>query len=57
MSRTILAIPQGKSSRHHSQQANCIEKAVTLAARIAARLIKNRVTVGGLSTRFRSELC
>ncbi|KAH6847955.1 Mus7/MMS22 family-domain-containing protein [Chaetomium sp. MPI-CAGE-AT-0009] len=44
MSRTILALPLDKSPRRHTQQAACSEKAVTLAARIAARFVKNRVT-------------
>jgi hypothetical protein len=44
MSRTILALPLEKSPRRHTQQAACSEKAVTLAARIAARFVKNRVT-------------
>ncbi|KAH6622947.1 Mus7/MMS22 family-domain-containing protein [Chaetomium tenue] len=44
MTRTILALPLEKSPRRHTQQSACAEKAVTLAARIAARFVKNRVT-------------
>ncbi|KAL2018628.1 hypothetical protein VTK56DRAFT_531 [Thermocarpiscus australiensis] len=44
MSRTTLALPLGECRGQHSQQAVCTEKTVTLAARIAARFIKNRVT-------------
>jgi hypothetical protein len=47
MSRTILALPLEKSSRQHDPQVACVEKTVTLAARIAARFIKNSVMVCG----------
>ncbi|KAK4120776.1 hypothetical protein N657DRAFT_578874 [Parathielavia appendiculata] len=42
--RTILSLPVSQSSRQHNHQVECAEKAVTLAARIASRFIKNRVT-------------
>ncbi|KAK3304457.1 Mus7/MMS22 family-domain-containing protein [Chaetomium strumarium] len=42
--RTILALPLEQSSRQHNQQKACAEKTVTLAARIAARFVKNRIT-------------
>jgi hypothetical protein len=45
MGRTILVLPLEKLSRQHDQQLACVEKTVTLAARIAARFIKNGVTV------------
>ncbi|KAL2133588.1 hypothetical protein VTI74DRAFT_2063 [Chaetomium olivicolor] len=44
MSRTTLALPLDVSPGRHSQQVACVEKAVTLSAKIAARFIKNRVT-------------
>ncbi|GAB1313077.1 Mus7/MMS22 family-domain-containing protein [Madurella fahalii] len=44
MSRTILAISVEKSQGPHAQQTACAEKTVTLAAKIAARFYKNRVT-------------
>ncbi|EAQ83860.1 hypothetical protein CHGG_10264 [Chaetomium globosum CBS 148.51] len=50
MTRTILALPLEKSPRRHTQQTACAEKAVTLAARIAARFVKNRVTVRSSSS-------
>lgn len=45
MCRTTLALPLEKPLGQHKEQAACAEKTVTLAARIAARFIKNRVTV------------
>ncbi|KAL2264415.1 hypothetical protein VTK26DRAFT_3302 [Humicola hyalothermophila] len=44
MCRTTLALPPEKAPRQHKDQAACAEKTITLAARIAARFIKNRVT-------------
>ncbi|KAL2193527.1 Mus7/MMS22 family-domain-containing protein [Corynascus similis CBS 632.67] len=44
MARTTLALPPERSARRHNQQAACVEKTITLAARIAARFVKNRVT-------------
>ncbi|KAK4100975.1 hypothetical protein N658DRAFT_471854 [Parathielavia hyrcaniae] len=42
--RTVLALPVPQSPKQHNHQVLCAEKAVALAARIAARFIKNRVT-------------
>ncbi|KAL2179981.1 Mus7/MMS22 family-domain-containing protein [Thermothelomyces heterothallicus CBS 202.75] len=44
MARTTLALSQESSARRHNQQVACAEKTVTLAARIAARFVKSRVT-------------
>ncbi|KAK4239258.1 Mus7/MMS22 family-domain-containing protein [Achaetomium macrosporum] len=44
LGRAILALPLEQSLRHHNQQSACAEKTVTLAARIAARFVKNRIT-------------
>lgn len=46
MSRTLISFPLDKFQGQRVQRAACVEKTVTLAARIAARFIKNRVTVG-----------
>ncbi|KAK4115642.1 hypothetical protein N656DRAFT_842476 [Canariomyces notabilis] len=44
MSRTMLSLPLGRPLGQQARQVACTEKAVNLAARIAARFIKNRVT-------------
>ncbi|KAL1836782.1 hypothetical protein VTJ49DRAFT_4653 [Mycothermus thermophilus] len=44
MARTLIAMTVEPTSRQHGQHAACVEKTVALAARIAARLVKNRVT-------------
>ncbi|KAL2265580.1 hypothetical protein VTJ83DRAFT_6680 [Remersonia thermophila] len=44
MARTLMAMSVEPSSRNHGQHAACVEKTVILAAKIAARLVRNRVT-------------
>lgn len=45
MSRTVLALSPEVAPGRHSPQAAFAEKIVALAAKMAARLINNRVTV------------
>ncbi|KAK4144073.1 Mus7/MMS22 family-domain-containing protein [Dichotomopilus funicola] len=45
MCRTTLAFPVEKAAMRQIQQSECAEKAVTLAARIAARFVQSRVTL------------
>ncbi|KAK4178541.1 Mus7/MMS22 family-domain-containing protein [Triangularia setosa] len=44
MSRTVMGLPQSKSFGRQTKQAACVEKMVTLGARVASRLVNNRVT-------------
>ncbi|KAK4205657.1 Mus7/MMS22 family-domain-containing protein [Triangularia verruculosa] len=44
MTRSVMALPQPKSFGRQTKQAACLEKVVTLGARIASRLVNNRVT-------------
>lgn len=45
MARTVIMLPARTSSNTQTQQAACVEKAVTLAGRIAARFVKDGLTV------------
>ncbi|KAK0741672.1 Mus7/MMS22 family-domain-containing protein [Apiosordaria backusii] len=44
MTRTVMGLPQPKSFGRQTKQAACVEKVVTLGARVASRLVNNRVT-------------
>ncbi|KAK4165066.1 protein mms22 [Cladorrhinum sp. PSN259] len=44
MSRTIISLPVPDSLLRQTPQALCIEKTITLAARLASRFIKDRLT-------------
>ncbi|KAK0673461.1 Mus7/MMS22 family-domain-containing protein [Cercophora samala] len=44
MARTVMGLPQPKSFGRQTKQASCVEKVVTLGARVASRLVNNRVT-------------
>ncbi|VBB83781.1 Putative Protein similar to C6B12.02c of Schizosaccharomyces pombe [Podospora comata] len=44
MTRTVMGLPQPKSFGRQTKQASCVEKVVTVGARVASRLVNNRVT-------------
>jgi len=45
MARIVISLPAKKAPRKQSQQAACVEKTVTLGGRIAARFVKDGLTV------------
>jgi hypothetical protein len=54
IARTIIAVPASKAPNKQRQQFACVEKTVTLGGRIAARFVKDRLTVCVLRGLFSS---